>query len=62
MDIQSFLFGKMCLQISSAKSRPSCRGLNVLTVDYNWNHTPPSIVEEQPSAEAIFAKMFYITI
>ena len=52
----------LSLQMSSAKWQAFCRDLNVLTVDYNWNHTPPSIVKEQPSADAIFAMMFYITI
>ena len=42
IEIRTFSFKKMCLKVSSAKRRPFCLGLNVLSVLFIFNKGNPS--------------------
>ena len=68
IEILTFSFKKMCLKVSSAKRRPFCLGLNVLTSGwlqcYPWTmfYQCPRIIDTTESATAIYTRGYVIKV
>ena len=60
IEIYSFSFKKLHLKISSAKWRPCCLGLNVLSVECLTLYPPPSCTILHSSIEWFITNFFFI--